>query len=224
MSTTKQAEKNKGSMRQGIIMAVVVLLLLVALVIIGMKTGNTEPAGERQYQNPPEYVQISDEISTHGYDYYTAPVLVSSHSSRADHVEAMIKTAFKYLGDPIVNRQSGEPGKGVDCSGLVMQACYGAGVDLWPSNPYRHQYGEDMYEWESREIAEMDGLKTVPYEERKRGDLIFYANDEGTVVHVAIYLGHNRIIHSSNSLGGVVTTPVEYSDKAHVCLVRRIFN
>ena len=224
MSNTKRTEMNKSSMRQGIILAVIVLLLLVTLVVIGMKTGSTKPAGERQYQNPPEYVQITDEISTHGYDYYTAPVLTSRNSSRADHVEAMIKTAFKYLGDPFVNRQSGEPGKGVDCSGLVMQACYGAGVDLWPSNPYRHQYGEDKYEWESREIAEMDGLKTVPYEERKRGDLIFYANDEGTVVHVTIYLGHDRIIHSSNSLGGVVTTAVEYSEKAHVCLVRRIFN
>ena len=219
-----RAETNKVSMRQGIIIAALALALLIILVIIGIKTGSTEPAQGRKYQNPPVYVQIVDEISTHGYDYYTSPVLTSKHSSRSDHVDAMIKTAYKYLGDPFVNRQSAEPGKGVDCSGLVMQACYGAGVDLWPSNPYRHQYGEDKYEWESREIAEMDGLRTIPYEERKRGDLIFYANSEGTVVHVAIYLGHGRIIHSSNSLGGVVITPIKYSEKAHICLVRRVFN
>lgn len=224
MNEKTQAELNKVSLRPGLLLAAISFVLLVILVVIGMKTGSTEPIDERQYQNPPEYIQISDEISTHGYDYYTSPVLVSKHSTRADHVEAMIETAFKYRGDPFVNRESGEPGKGVDCSGLVMQACYGAGVDLWPSNPYRHKYGEDKYEWESREIAEMDGLKTVPYDDRMRGDLIFYANDDDIVIHVAIYLGHNKIIHSSNSLGGVVITPVEYSDKAHICLVRRIFN
>ena len=224
MESKKQAELNKVSLRMGIITAVLSLGLLAILLTIGMKTGSTEPSEGRRYQNPPEYVQITDEISTHGYDYYTSPVLVDENSARYDHIQAMIKTAYKYKGDPFVNRQSGEPGKGVDCSGLVMQACYGAGVDLWPSNPYRHQYGEDKYEWESREIAAMDGLKTIPYRERRRGDLIFYANDEGTVVHVAIYLGGNRVIHSSNSLGGVVVTPINYSEKAHVCLVRRIFN
>ena len=224
MSGNNRGETNRGSVRRGIIISVAVLILLFILVLIGMKTGSMVPAGERQYQNPPEYIQVTDKISTHGYDYYTAPVLTGRHSTRSDHVEAMIKTAFKYLGDPFVNRQSAAPGKGVDCSGLVMQACYGAGIDLWPSNPYRHQYGEDKYEWESREIAYMGGLKTVPYEERKRGDLIFYSNANNTVVHVAIYLGHDRIIHSSRTLGGVVTTPVDYSEKAHVCLVRRIFN
>ena len=224
MERDMRAETNKVSMRQGIIVAALVLALLIILVIIGIKATEAEPIEGRKYQNPPEFVQIVDEISTHGYDYYTSPVLVSRHSSRADHVDAMIKTAYKYLGDPFVNRQSAEPGKGVDCSGLVMQACYGAGVDLWPSNPYRHQYGEDKYEWESREIAEMDGLKNIPYKDRQRGDLIFYSNGEGIVIHVAIYLGHNKVIHSSNSLGGVVITPVEYSEKAHVCLVRRIFN
>ena len=104
MSSNNRGEMNSGSIRMGII-SVAVLILLPILVIIGMKTGSTEPAGERQYQNPPEYIQITDKISTHGYDYYTAPVLTGKHSTRSDHVEAMIKTAFKYLGDPFVNRQ-----------------------------------------------------------------------------------------------------------------------
>ena len=85
-------------------------------------------------------------------------------------------------------------------------------------------YGEEKYEWESREIAAMDGLKTVTYEERKRGDLVFYANKDEIVTHVAIYLGNDRIIHSSGSLGGVVVTDIDYTDKSHVCMVRRIFN
>lgn len=199
-------------------------LLLVLLVFAASFFKSVRGHDGRRYQNPPEYVQISDEISTHGLDYYTSPVLVNSRSSKRAHIRAMIKTAYKYKGDPFVNRESGEPGKGVDCSGLVMQACYGAGVDLWPSNPYRHKYGEDRYEWESREIAVMDGLKDIPYKDRKRGDLIFYANKKDVVTHVAIYLGHDKIIHSSGTLGGVVISDIDYTDKAHVCLVRRIFN
>ena len=231
MSTEKAKNPNKTEKRRGRLTAAIVLLLLLAVLAAAVivsgaarRDSSAGEAGERRYQNPPEYIQITDTISTHGYDYYTSPVLVDKNSTKKDHIKAMITTAMEYEGDPFVNRESGEPGKGVDCSGLVMQACYGAGVDLWPSNPYRHKYGDDKYEWESREIAAMDTLKTVPYSERKRGDLIFYENSEGTIIHVAIYLGRNRIIHSSNSEGGVVITPVEYNEKAHVCLVKRIFN
>ena len=118
------------------------------------------PSEERLYQNPPEYVQISNTISTHGLDYYTSPVLVDNNSTKEDHIEALIETAYKYKGDPFIEGKSGPPGEGVDCSGLIMQACYGAGVDLWPSNPARHETQE--YLWECAEIAEMDTLKTVP--------------------------------------------------------------
>ncbi|MBQ6388089.1 MAG: C40 family peptidase [Mogibacterium sp.] len=173
----------------------------------------------RRYQNPKGYVQITNSISKHGYSYYTAPVLVNNMSTKDDHIEAMIKTAYKYLGDPYVVCQSRAPGKGVDCSGLVMQACYGAGVDLWPSNPHRHR--SPAYEYESRNIAKMSNLKTVSYSNRKRGDLIFYANSSGVVIHVAIYLGNNKIIHSA--LAGVKVTGMSY-EYGTVCKVKRIFN
>ena len=199
--------------------------LLAVLASFFAADGPSKDAAWRRYQNPPQYVQIADSIDTHGFGYYTAPVLVNRYSTGDDHIEAMIRTAFRYEGDPYLNRHSGRPGKGVDCSGLVMQACYGAGVDLWPSNPYRHLYGEDRYEWESREIAAMDSLRTVPFENRKRGDLLFYAKNSDpsdTVVHVAIYLGGGRIIHSFKE--GVRVTAVDYNPKSHVCMVKRIFN
>ena len=130
-------------------------------------------------------------------------------------------TAFKYEGDPFTNRWSRAPGQGVDCSGLVMQACYGAGVDLWPSNPYRHRWGPARYEWESREIARNDKLRTVPFRDRKRGDLIFFCNSWGTVIHVAIYLGDNRLIHSTIQRGVSVTGMGGWGT---ICKVKRIFN
>ncbi len=145
------------------------------------------------YQNPKRYLQLTNTISKHGHNYYTAPVLTDNTSTRKQHVEAMIRTAKKYLGDPYVVCRSRAPGRGVDCSGLVMQACYGAGADLWPSNPYRHRFPK--YEYESRRIAVNPKLKTVSWKHRKRGDLVFYSKG-GIVIHVGIYLGNGRIIHS----------------------------
>lgn len=148
---------------------------------------------KRYYQNPSKYVQIKNKISKHGYKYYTSPVLTNNASTRRDHVNAMIKTAYKYNGDRFVVGRSSRPGRGVDCSGIVMQACYAAGVDLWPSNPYRHRF--PAYEYESRNIAKMKTLRTVRLKKRRRGDLIFYSKG-GIVIHVAIYLGKNKIIHA----------------------------
>ena len=172
---------------------------------------------KKYYQNPSKYVQLKNRISKHGYGYYTSPVLTDNSSTKKDHIEAMIKTAYRYLGDPFVVGRSRAPGKGLDCSGIVMQACYGAGVDLWPSNPHRHRF--PRYEYESRNIAKMKTLKTVPIKSRKRGDLIFYSR-RGVVIHVAIYLGKNRIIHSYPPR--VMVTDIHGWGK--ICKVKRIFN
>lgn len=177
---------------------------------------------ERAYQNPPEYVQITDSISTHGLEYYTSPVLVDRFSTREDHIEALITTAFKYLGDPCVRRMAGAPGEGIDCSGLVMQACYGAGVDLWPSNPHRHRWGSARYEWESREISRMTTLRTIPVEERERGDLLFYASDAGTIFHSGIYLGNDQIIQTTDDC--VEVTALICKNAKNLVMAKRIFN
>ena len=131
----------------------------------------------------------------------------------------MIDTAYKYKGDPYIVGRSGKPGKGVDCSGIVMQACYGAGVDLWPSNPSRHRLPK--YEYESRYIARMKTLKTVSWKRAKRGDLIFYSK-RGIVIHVAIYLGKGRIIHSWP--GHVMVSSATNGRWGKISKVKRIFN
>ena len=103
-----------------------------------------------------------------------------------------------------------------------MQACYGAGVDLWPVNPWRHRLIK--YEYESRNIAKMSKLKTVAYKNRKRGDLIFFCNSRGTIIHVAIYLGDNQIIHSTSVGSHVVVTGMGGGAYGRPCKVKRIFN
>ena len=71
---------------------------------------------------------------------YVSPLKVNADSSRQDHIEAMINTAYSYLGTPYVIGAAGTPGSGIDCSGLVMQALYSAGIDTSPINPVRHSY------------------------------------------------------------------------------------
>lgn len=154
----------------------------------------------RKYQNPAKMVQISDSIGKHGYNHYVSKVLVSSTSTRAQHVEALIKTANKYKGDKYVNGGSGAPGKGIDASGLVIQACYGAGVDLWPISP------------STRPSNCVPKIMSSKLETRKytanhvninRGDLIFFYTGKNLVGHVAIYLGNDKILHASMVTGKV---------------------
>lgn len=179
----------------------------------------TAKSSKKLYQNPSWMVQLSTSPSKHGQSFYMSPCQITNESTRSAHVEAMISRAYDYLGDPYIVCRSGRPGYGVDCSGLVMQAGYAAGVDFYPSTPYRHTF--PAYEYESREIWKMSSLKSVSWANRQRGDLIFYANSSGTVIHIAIYLGNNKIIHSWP--GGVRVSSV-YGWGNHIKGVKRVFN
>ena len=125
---------------------------------------------------------------------YASPIQTSIYSSRSDCVEAMINRAYDYLGDDYMIGASGAPGLGIDCSGLVMQALYAAGIDMSPINPVRH--ASPGYEYESANIWISSQLKHVSYGERQRGDIIIYCNSAGVVIHSAIYLGNNRVIEA----------------------------
>lgn len=124
---------------------------------------------------------------------YVSPVQVNFSSTREDCIEAMISRAYDYLGNPFIIGASGPSSEGLDCSGLVMQACYAAGLDLSPINPVRH--ASPGYEYESRNLYASSRLKKVSLNQRERGDLIFYGT-RGVVTHVAIYLGNNQVIES----------------------------
>ena len=125
---------------------------------------------------------------------YASPIRTSIYSSRSDCIEAMIGRAYDYMGDDYMIGASGAPGLGIDCSGLVMQALYAAGIDMSPINPVRH--ASPGYEYESANIWTSSQLKHVSYSERHRGDIIIYCNSAGIVIHSAIYLGNNRVIEA----------------------------
>lgn len=123
---------------------------------------------------------------------YVSPLRIDNTSSRTACIEAMISRAYDYLGDNYIIGASGAPGLGIDCSGLIMQALYAAGIDMSPINPVRH--ASPGYEYESANIWASSKFKHVDYKERKRGDIIIYCNEKGTVIHSAIYLGDDNVI------------------------------
>ena len=109
-----------------------------------------------------------------------APVLGSA--------KAVIDAASSWMGAPY--RYGGNSPLGVDCSGLTCMAFReGAHINLPRSSSEQAAF--------ARQISRG---QLAP------GDLVFFVSKAGgsRINHVAIYLGHNRIIHSTSSSG--VTT------------------
>ncbi len=153
---------------------------------------------------------------------YASPNEITPISTRSDCIETMIGRAYDYMGTPYVVGASGAPGQGVDCSGLVMQALFAAGLDVSPINPVRHSY--PGYEYESANMWASSKFMHVPYSQRQRGDLIFYSNSSGRVIHVAIYLGNNQVIESwCEPYNRVIVSPVITSFHGRVKGVARPF-
>lgn len=110
---------------------------------------------------------------------YPASTTVSASASR------VLGTADKYLGVPYV--WGGTTPSGFDCSGFTQYVFAKQGVKLPRTSRQQAQVGAAIApEW--RAVAP--------------GDLVMFAENE-RISHVAIYAGHNRIIHSSSSGGGV---------------------
>jgi peptidoglycan DL-endopeptidase RipA len=81
---------------------------------------------------------------------------------------------------------------GFDCSGLMIYAFAGAGVDLPHYTGYQYQSG-----------------KQVPLSQMRRGDLIFW-QEAGNTHHVALYLGNGQMVEAPYSGAQVQVTSVRY--------------
>ena len=156
------------------------------------------------------------ESSWYTLDSYVTPVKTNSKSTRSDLVEQMIRTAESYLGTEYVVGAAGVPGSGIDCSGLVMQAMYSIGIDPAPVSVTRHT--QPGYEYESRNLWNLPTLKTV--QKPQRGDLVFYKNSAGTIIHVAIYLGNNRVIEAWPEK--VVNWPLIHPERPLIKVYKRV--
>jgi cell wall-associated NlpC family hydrolase len=100
----------------------------------------------------------------------------------------VLATAERYVGTRY--RYGGEtPGVGFDCSGFVQYVFGRHGVVLPRTSRDQASAGEQM-------PLDVDSLRP--------GDLLLFASGGVRINHVAIYVGNNRILHSSAGAGGVV--------------------
>lgn len=127
----------------------------------------------------------------------------SAESISSETTEAIIAQAEKLLGVPYL--WGGMSAKGVDCSGLVRISHIMNGILLPRNASQQIKCGERV---------ELDNLE--------RGDLVFFgtpATDEKPmrITHVGIYLGENKIIHSSHRvrINSLIPGDDDYYENSH---------
>ena len=125
--------------------------------------------------------------------YQAAPALAATASARARR-EQLIAFATRFLGEEYVWGGAGPYGYGVDCSGLVLQSLYSAGLDPQPITVDKHVLPDYRT---SRELYEHPRLAHLSRAAIRRGDLVFWrSNETGRVNHVAIYLGDGNVLEA----------------------------
>ena len=127
----------------------------------------------------------------------------SAESISPETTEAVIAQAEKLLGVPYL--WGGMSAKGVDCSGLVRISHIMNGILLPRNASQQIKCGE-----------------RVPLDQLQRGDLVYFgtpATDDKPmrVTHVGIYLGNNKIIHSSHRvrINSLIPGDPDYYENAH---------
>jgi len=118
----------------------------------------------------------------------SAPARTGGSRKVSATAAGVLATAKRYLGARYL--YGGEdPRSGFDCSGFVQYVFGRNGVDLPRTSREQATAGK---------AVPLDVGSLLP------GDLLLFASTGHGVNHVAIYVGDNRILHSSAGAGGVV--------------------
>jgi gamma-D-glutamyl-L-lysine dipeptidyl-peptidase len=96
--------------------------------------------------------------------------------------ESLLKTAFMYLNAPYL--WGGKTPFGVDCSGFTQM--------VYKLNGYK------ILRDASQQASQGEALSFI--EESEPGDLAFFDNEEGNIIHVGIIMENNYIIHASGKV------------------------
>ena len=103
-------------------------------------------------------------------------------SSVLPNREAIIENAYKYINAPYL--WGGKTPFGVDCSGLTQMVYKISGIKLQRDASQQATQGE-----------------TINFiNDALEGDLAFFDNEEGNIMHVGIILGNNTIMHASGKV------------------------
>lgn len=107
------------------------------------------------------------------------PSTPQHHEGLTEQQDQLLDTAFKFLNAPYL--WGGRTLAGIDCSGFVQAVFKSIGIQL-PRDA-------------SQQVAVGDVIDFA--EEARIGDVAFFENEEGRIVHTGIVCGHQQIIHAS---------------------------
>ena len=116
------------------------------------------------------------EINTENFDF--EGMRASGVKSKTD----IINSAFLYLNAPYL--WGGKTPFGIDCSGFTQM--------VYKLN------GHSLLRDASQQSTQGEALSFI--EESETGDLAFFDNDEGNIIHVGIIMDNNYIIHASGKV------------------------
>ncbi|KIA85814.1 C40 family peptidase [Flavobacterium sp. AED] len=117
-----------------------------------------------------------NEINTSSFDFEGTKI------SGIKPKEGLINTAFLYLNAPYL--WGGKTPFGIDCSGFTQM--------VYKLNGYK------LLRDASQQARQGEALSFI--EESEPGDLAFFDNDEGNIIHVGIIMEDNYIIHASGKI------------------------
>ena len=154
------------------------------------RTGKTDNGWSRvDYYGQTAYIN-SDYLSTE------APVQSSSSGSTSSGNSSLgqeiANFALQYVGYPYVYGGNSLT-NGVDCSGFAQQV-------------YLH-FGYSITRTATSQAS--DG-RPVSLDSLQPGDLVFYADDDGSIGHVTIYIGGGQVVHASNPYYGIIVSEINY--------------
>jgi cell wall-associated NlpC family hydrolase len=131
-----------------------------------------------------------------GYIQSSAATLIEKTREKVDKSvlqrKEIVDYALQFVGGRYVYGGV-NPKTGVDCSGFTSYVLRNAaGVNLSHSSKAQAREG-----------------RSVSYEEARAGDLVFYGKN-GSINHVALYIGDGRVVHASTEKTGIIVTKVMY--------------
>lgn len=134
-----------------------------------------------------EYVEVRYTLSKavpYTQEQIEAQQQQSLRSQIVEYALQFVGNRYVWGGESLTN--------GIDCSGFTMKVYEHFGIYM------SHYSGSQAYEGTSISESQL-----------KRGDLIFYAKN-GTINHVAIYIGDGQVVHAKSKSAGITITDYNY--------------
>lgn len=136
----------------------------------------------------------SDSVLDFSNDQETSKKDKNSNSNKGQKV---VNYAKKFVGKRYVYGGSwnGEkPYTPTDCSGFVQGVYKHFGITLPRTAAAQSKVGKNI-----------SSLKSA-----QPGDLLFYKGKDGSIGHVTMYMGNNKVVHASNEATGIKISDVNY--------------